>query len=90
MSGKGLFINDVIIFGGYRAPPPLVIIRHFLAPPPLTAHVTRDKTAYVGLLTTFKGPSQPGTASPATLNVSILSFSYLQFYSEGRDDLKLG
>ena len=32
---KGLFINDVIIFGGYRDPPlPLVIIRHFLATPP--------------------------------------------------------
>ena len=35
MSSKGLFINDVIIFGGYRDPPlPLVIIRHFLATPP--------------------------------------------------------
>ena len=33
---KGLFINDVIIFGGYRDPPPLplVITRHFLATPP--------------------------------------------------------
>ena len=34
---KGLFINDVINFGGYcDPPPPLVIIRHLLAysPPP--------------------------------------------------------
>ena len=44
---KGLFINDVIIFGGYRDPPfPLVIIRHFLATPPLIARVTRDKTDF--------------------------------------------
>ena len=37
LCNKGLFINDVIIFGGYADPlPPLVIIRHFLAiPPPL-------------------------------------------------------
>ena len=33
---QGLFINDVINFGGYRDPPlPLVITRHFLATRPL-------------------------------------------------------
>ena len=41
---KGLFINDVIIFGGYRDPPPLplVIIRHFLATPPHRARNSRQ------------------------------------------------
>ena len=35
LTSKGLFINDVIIFGGYCDPPlPLVIIRHFSATPP--------------------------------------------------------
>ena len=36
---KGLFINDVIIFGGYR-----VITRHFLAIPwgPPTPHLVRE------------------------------------------------
>ena len=48
---KGLFINDVINFGGYRDPPlplviiPLVIIRHFLATPPLV-RVTLDNTVF--------------------------------------------
>ena len=78
---KGLFINDVINFGGYRDPPPPP--RHHLSlfgyPPPHYARNSRhnwfrDKTVYVGLLTTFEGTSQPGTASPATLNVTILSF----------------
>ena len=39
---KGLFINDVIIFGGYADPPsplPLVITRHFL-------RVTHDKANF--------------------------------------------
>ena len=35
-------------------PLPLVIIHHFLATTPLTTHVTRDKTAYDGLLTIMK------------------------------------
>ena len=43
-SDKGLFINDIINFGGYRDPTPLplVIIRHFLATPPSS----RDKTDF--------------------------------------------
>ena len=73
---KGLFINDVINFGGYRNPPlPLVIIRHFLATPPPCACNSRqyclcDKTPYVGFLTIVEGPLQSGT----TLSVNILSF----------------
>ena len=31
-------------------------------------------SSFVGLLTIVEGPSQPGTASQATLNVTILSF----------------
>ena len=48
-SHKGLFINDVIIFGGYCDPPsplPLVITRHFLATPPYHVTVARDKTDF--------------------------------------------
>ena len=72
---KGLFINDVITFGGYRDPPvPLVIIRHFLATPPHRARNSRqngfrDKTAYVGFLTIVEG--QPVTA------MSLFFFWYI-------------
>ena len=45
--GKGLFINDVIIFGGYRDPPPPP--RHhssLFGYPPSHVRVTRDKTDF--------------------------------------------
>ena len=44
---KGLFINDVINFRGYREPPPPP--RHhssLFGYPPLIARVTRDKPAF--------------------------------------------
>ena len=44
---KGLFINDVIIFGGYRDPPPPP--RHhssLFGYPPSHVRVTRDKTDF--------------------------------------------
>ena len=54
---KGLFINNVIIFGGCRDPPPPN--RHhssLFGYPPSHVRVTRDKTAYVGLLTIVESP----------------------------------
>ena len=79
--------------GGIVTPPSSSFVTFWL-PPPHRARNSRH-TVYVGFLTTVEGPSQSGTASPATMNVTILSFfwqnqTYLQFYSEGRDDLKLG
>ena len=57
---KGLFINDVINFGGYRDPPPSPsssFVTFWL--PPLIARVTCDKTAYVVFMTIVEGLSQP-------------------------------
>ena len=85
---KGLFINDVIIFGGYRDPPPPP--RHHLSlfgyPPPSCARDSRqssfrDKTAYVGFLTVVEGPLQLGTARPVPLSVTIPSFGITKHIS---------
>ena len=73
---KGLFINDVINFGGYRDPPPSPSssLVTFWLPPPCARNSWqnwfRDKTAYVGFLTIVEGPSQP----VAAMSVTILSF----------------
>ena len=62
------------VLGGIVTPPPLVIIRHFLATP-LIARVIRDKTdfatkqrTYVGFLTVVEGHLQ------AVAAMTILSF----------------
>ena len=73
-SNRGLFINDMIIFGApdSRAPGWGSTVRGLKIRGPIC------QEPYVVLLTTFEGPLQTRTASPATWSVTILSFGITQ------------
>ena len=84
--------------GGIMTPPPPRHHSSLFGYPPFPCardsrqNWFRDKTAYVGLLTIVESPSQPGTASPATLSVTVPSFVVTKHISSEdliKDDWKI-